>query len=716
MKAEQAKELQKNLDEEECGFESNEVCCCGPSYDKETILRNQLLRVPRLTTDQPSILVLAVFVVFMVVIWFYSVAKGQYLLLINGMDWRGQACGSGDLATYTHQAWVNPLMSSISAGAICVASCPAPANNAELNKDEVTCLCNPSYWPEKFGTGSGRSLDLINGCEATEAQILGYFKKVVNPGDALLEETKTGTSGSPDQPCAFTYRTQWAMHKCVPWVSSTSLSQVVTQQGTVQQSDHVKEFLAGATEIFTTFMTDVADCVTVAGVCMGFAVVLSLVALMLLRYCVNLVAKGALLALFVLVIFTAVASYLQYESFRERVDTVPQLSTHDADTHSMHVYLGIFIVTCVVGFVYTACTVFMWENLECAVSIIKVASESFTDAPQLLLYPLVHMVSFVALISFWLMGAILLYSSGDVHTDDKGVAYMVHTPFVRSAAVFYLFGLFWFSAFMNAMGYMIVAGTVYLCTFAMPKEPTVRDPNPEGRDIPDDVMSAAGFIMIRYHMGTAALGSLILTLVWPVRFVVNAFHEMGNSNQSCMKFVCCCCQCCVWTWDKHLKYLNKLAFLQTVLHGYSFCGAAFEGLGCVFKGIAIIGPTTYIASFVLIVLKITIALTMTACADLMIQSGHFGVTSSDLTFSWVPYLLVAFASYVIATAFVLLLEVAIDAVMVAYCEAHFESRGGAITPSQLPASLMAHIDNFGGEEQSEARPLMSAESKSETPA
>lgn len=686
-----AKGVSKDGEAVECGMESSGILCCGPVYSQETILKNQLLRVPRLTTDQPSIVALGCFVVFMVIVWFYSVAYGQYLWLLNGMDWRGQVCGEGSLTPYPHQAWLNPLMSTIGTGAICVSSCPAPANNQELNTNELTCICNPLYWPEKFGNGAARSEELINECQRTEAQTLGYFKKVVNPGDTLLNDAKTGSSGGTDQPCAYSYRTQYAMHKCVPWVSDTSLQQIVDQQGrsSIETTDYVKQYLAGSTEMFSTFMADVADSVHIVGVCMGLAIVFALVALILLRYCVNIATKGSLVALFVLLVFTAVASYQQYESFLNRVNESPELSTHDADTHSMHVYFVVFLGTCVITFVYGVCAVFMWRDLDCAVSIIRVASQSFEDAPQLLLYPLVHMVSFVALLSFWLMGAILLYSSGTIETDDKGVAKMVHNPFVAGSAVFYLFGLFWFSAFMNAMGYMIVAGTVYLCTFAMPKE----EPNPEGkRDSPHDVMSASMLIMIRYHMGTAALGSLILTLVWPVRFVVNAFQEIGNSSQ--MQFICCCCE---QLWDKHLRYLNKMAFLQTVLHGYSFCGAAFEGLGCVFKAKAIIAPTTYVASFVLIVLKSTIALTMVACADLMIQSGHFGVKPDNLTFSWVPYLLVAFASYVIATAFVLLLEVTIDAVMVAYCEAHHEEKGGAVTDVQLPLSLKEHIEQFSPE-------------------
>merc|ERR1711970_1386849 len=118
-----------------------------------------------------------------------------------------------------------------------------------------------------------------------------------------------------------------------------------------------------------------------------------------------------------------------------------------------------------------------------------------------------------------------------------------------------------------------------------------------------------------------------------------------------------------------------MAYLQTVLHGYSFCGAAFEGLECVMKGIQHVSDTTLISSFVLVIIKFSISFTVTFFAYVLVQSGKFGVQPEDLTYSWVPYLLTVGCSYVLCTAFLLIIEVAIDAIMVAFCEAKFEAKG-----------------------------------------
>jgi hypothetical protein len=691
--------------------ESNsDVCCCGPHYDKQSAKNHQLLKVPRVTTDQPSLFLIFFIVLFMGLVWVYSFVKGQPLYLLYGMDWRGLSCGSGDLAMYKHQAWTNPLMSNIRAGAICVKDCPASYEGApEVNKTVVYCICNKHFWPEKFGTGSGRSDALITACNGGEehVKLQGWFRKTIDPGSNQFDaETKVGNDGS-DPPCAYEYRTNWAMHKCVPWVSPTSLESIITNRAKLPSGSHdyVMDWLGKSKVIFATFMADVATSVTIIGGGMLVSVLLSLVAIILLRSYVEAFSKGMMFVLLGLYITIAAISYSEYDTYSNRVDAVPQLSTHDQDEQSMYIYLSTFIAGLVLTVLHLGFIVFIFGELPKAISIIGVASETFVDAPQILLYPLVHMASFICLIACWLVGAILLYSAGTVEVATDGVAFMEHTPGIRSSAIGYLYGLFWMSGFMNAMGYMIVAATAYLCTFASPRKDKDDQIIPGEKEVPHSVMTLAACIIIRYHMGTAAFGSLVFSLVFPLRIMTNIFGKLGRCENGFLKYVCCCCRFCLNGWESCFMYLNKMAYLQTVLHGFSFCGAAYEGLRCVMRGIDDVGPTTLISTSVVMVIKLTISLTVTGLANIMVSSGQFAVKPEDLTFSWVPYLLVFFTSYVICTSFMIVLETAIDAVMVAYCEVQYEDQG-AIKADQLPMSLREHIKNYGSGGHGETEPLL----------
>lgn len=706
---------------------SSEVCLCGPRHEPQQSQHNQFLKVERRTTDKESLLLITLFTAFLVMMWYYAIDKGQYLLLVNGMDWKGRACGSGELSGYPHQAWTNPMMHDIHSSAICVDTCPAPAGGAAIQYDQLTCLCNPALFPKKFSASDPeRSQALVEECAKSDAQRLGYFTKVVNAGDALLNDAKSGANGGAEQPCAFTYRTKWAMRRCVPWLSANETQYIVDQSGATTTETHnfIADALNKANAVMQTFMTDIVASGPVLGFCLFIALLLSMASMICLRYCVDIIAKGILFTILMLFMLASMVSWKQFEFYSDRTSTVPALMSHEQDEQNMYVYIALFVTSIIATIAHLCFSVYMWSQLEAAISIIKVASETFTDAPQILLYPIIHLWSFITMFGFWVVGAVLLYSSGDIVTGSNGVAHLEHTPLLRSAGLFYLFGLFWLSSFLNAVGYMILAGTIYICTFAQPK--TTTDPETgkkteivgalAGKDIPNSVMSSAACVIIRYHLGTAACGSLLLFLIWPFSFLIGIFNRLANYENVYMKYLCCCFQSCVYCFENCTKYMNKMAYLQTVLHGFAFCFAAFDGMGCVLRGLSQIGPTTFISSFVLVVIKLSITLFTTVLASVCIDGGLFDVDASDIEYTWIPYITVGAASYVICTTFMLILEVAIDAVMVAFCEAKFEEKGG-ITESQLPRELVDHMILHGTEvpdgasAPGEGEPLLGATNK-----
>lgn len=680
---------------EEDNLSASEVCCCGPHHDLDERRRNQILKVERRSTDMCSLFAIFVYMIFMLLVWFYAVEKGQYKIVMNGMDWKGRACGSGELANYPHQAWSNPLMKNIGAGAVCVEKCPAPADGQEIANLELMCICNPKYWPEKF-TGPQRSTVLLEECSDSTATLQGYFSKGVESGSSLLNDARTNETGGVDQPCAFVHRTKWSMRKCIPWLSSANLAKIVDQSRSNVKADHdfIVDLIGTTNAMFSSFMTDIMDCKEIIWMCVFTAIVVSLATMVMLRYCVKFVAHAILVVLFAMFVLSAILCYQEYSNYAARVDTVPSLLTQAEDQQSMYIFLSCFVGACVLTVLHVCFSVFMYSELGAAISITEVASSTFEDAPQILLYPVLHVLAFITMFVAWLIGAILLYSAGDIKSDNKGVAYMQHTPMLRSAAGFYTFGLFWGCAFINAMGYMIVAGTVYLCTFAGPG-------GGRYRAVPNSVMTTSFCTITRYHMGTAALGSLILTLLWPFRIVVNLFARLGSWDNQTMQYFCCCFQCCVSCFDGCMKYMNKMAYLQTVLHGFNFLNGAFSGMNCILKGLNQIGPTTFISSFVIVVIKLSVTLLITAMADGALTSGAFGVKKSEIEHLWVPFACVALSTYVIITGFMLILEVAIDAIMVAYCEAKFvpltenDQPDGAITHDQLPEKLLQHMEAFG---------------------
>ena len=64
----------------------------------------------------------------------------------------------------------------------------------------------------------------------------------------------------------------------------------------------------------------------------------------------------------------------------------------------------------------------------------------------------------------------------------------------------------------------------------------------------------------RYHLGTLAFGSLILSFIRMVRvaleWIEDKIKEHGAENPL-IKALMCCCKCCLWCLEKFIRFINR---------------------------------------------------------------------------------------------------------------------------------------------------------------
>jgi hypothetical protein len=138
-----------------------------------------------------------------------------------------------------------------------------------------------------------------------------------------------------------------------------------------------------------------------------------------------------------------------------------------------------------------------------------------------------------------------------------------------------------------------------------------------------------------YHLGTAAFGSLIIAIIKTIRAVVAYLQNQAkNSKNKVLQAVLCAIQCYMWCLEKCMKFLNKNAYIQTAIFGYSFCTAARKAFFLILRNILRISAVAIVSSFVLIIGKLFI----TQMAD-------------ELNGLWCPLLLILLFAYVTAEMF-----------------------------------------------------------------
>jgi hypothetical protein len=147
--------------------------------------------------------------------------------------------------------------------------------------------------------------------------------------------------------------------------------------------------------------------------------------------------------------------------------------------------------------------------------------------------------------------------------------------------IYYLFGLFWWVNFINAVEQTTIAGGVASWYWSRDKKVTVT-PHTHlclisfvTKAIKPFPLLRSMYRCFRYHLGSLAFGSLIIAIIQLIRyFVFMTQKKMSTSTNEAAKMALSCLQCCFTCLEKVLKFINKNAYIEIAVYGYSFCEAA----------------------------------------------------------------------------------------------------------------------------------------------
>ncbi len=185
---------------------------------------------------------------------------------------------------------------------------------------------------------------------------------------------------------------------------------------------------------------------------------------------------------------------------------------------------------------------------------------------------------------------------------------------------------------------------------------------------------------LRFHVGTAALGSLIVTLVEVLRCVISFYVNRTkrlNKDSVVFKFLSCCANCCMLLLERIAHFASEMAYVQTAMHGTNFCASASNSFNLVSRNSMNILALTGVSGAIMLVGKLLIAFG-TTLASLFIFNGGRNMFQDTTQFTSIPCLVVFVLSYVIASFFLGVLESCVDTIFQCFCE-DAERHGGKFT-------------------------------------
>ncbi|XP_034449011.1 choline transporter-like protein 1 [Hippoglossus hippoglossus] len=607
----------------------------------------------RSCTDIPWLIIYTLFCVGMACICGYSIATGAASRLVSGYDSYGNTCGrnntkiegiplSGrDMTQNKNIFFLEPcnldlVNRKIKSIALCVSKCPATnlTTYDELKKFALTNgshLCSYDISPTRYTSHSER----FTKCP----------KLPVSKSKAIL-----------------------LFNRCIP-VGIDCYAEFVQSFITfVSDNTVLRRVIAGV----------MASKEIIMGLCI-LALVLSLIMMVVIRY----ITKVLVWILTILVIIgsiggTAVLWWLYADQRSALKNNTASVLGSEVAWDNTKALLAYAIGATIFTVVLLLLMFFMRKRVALTISLFHVAGKVFLHLPLLVLQPF---WTFFCLMLFWVYWIAVLLFLGTAGTAVKNnstgvVEYQMEGPF-QYLVWYHAVGLIWISEFILAFQQMTIAGAVVTYYFTRNKSQMPATP----------ILSAMGRT-VRYHLGTLAKGSFIITLVKIPRLILLYIHsQLKGKENACARCMLKGCICCLWCLEKCLKYLNQNAYTATAINSTNFCTSARDAFLILVENALRVAAINTVGDFVLFLGKVLIV-SCTAFAGILALNYQ-----RDYTVWVLPLFIVCMFAFLVAHCFLSVFENVVDVLFLCFAVDTKYNDGSHGREYYMDKALMEFVEN-----------------------
>uniref|UniRef100_A0A8C4ZVW5 Choline transporter-like protein n=1 Tax=Gadus morhua TaxID=8049 RepID=A0A8C4ZVW5_GADMO len=379
-------------------------------------------------------------------------------------------------------------------------------------------------------------------------------------------------------------------------------------------------------------------------------------------------------------------------------------------------WLAFMIILAIVEVVIILLLIFLRKRILIAIALIKEASRAVGHVMSSLFYPLLTFCLLAMVIAYWAVTAVFLstsneqvykvfnisageftrnscvpesfspnnFSAGTLDTECRFAFYGGETLYHKYLIVlqFYnLFLFFWCANFVTALGQVTLAGAFasYYWAFKKPEH------------IPAYPIFASLGRALRFHTGSLAFGSLILSLVQIVRVLLEYLdHKLKGAQNRCAKFILSCMKCCFWCLEKFIKFINRNAYIMIAIYGKSFCPSAKDAFFLLMRNVIRVAVLDKVTDFLLFLGKLLIVGIVGICSFFFFSGRIKAVeeTAPSLNYYWVPILTLVVGSYLIAHGFFSVYAMCVDTLFLCFCEDLERNDGTAERPYLMSNNLL----------------------------
>ena len=276
------------------------------------------------------------------------------------------------------------------------------------------------------------------------------------------------------------------------------------------------------------------------------------------------------------------------DDFFNSTDVTPNLGEYNYENLSTTDNQTAYAVMAVIMTILLALVLVMlamWRDciLRC-VAIIRESTKVFKLIPSMMVWPLVSIVFLVAAY-FWafLVAAYIFYVDEDTYAEnldklqkaiedyssgDDVASHLDSDPSTQKWVLFWvhIFGVLWVVEFIRACTWITMSGAVCYWYF-FKEEKSKHESYP--------LLSSCRRVL-RYHLGSAAFGALIIAICQLVRYMLATLDYYTKDLQQTnlvFRLAFKCSQCAMWCLQKTIEFVSYFGFVYIALNGTSFCAS-----------------------------------------------------------------------------------------------------------------------------------------------
>ncbi len=348
----------------------------------------------------------------------------------------------------------------------------------------------------------------------------------------------------------------------------------------------------------------------------------------------------------------------------------------------------------VVAYISTAFTIifllivlFSASRVNRAIAFFKEASRCIKAKPQLLLTPLCSSMAGGVVIAFYIVTALYVTSAGSLENstilttvlesinatnEEEFLDIKVFGPLDTQGIMnlYLFFGFLWTLSFVSAVNLMTISGVVSKWYWA--GSPSTRRANILEGEIKISLCGSFSTVT-RYHLGTAAFGSLLIALVQFVRYLaafVQARMNKLSANNRCVRILAIALNCCLKCAENCVKFISHNAYYMTMLYGTSFCTSTKMAFTAFAQNLIQVATVTFLGDIILRFGQFFIVTTSVLIAFVTLDGSREFQIGGDKELSSIafPVFVTAFLSFFMAKQVLSVYNVAIDTILLSYCQ------------------------------------------------